>query len=292
MDYEPVMNKLIKKVVRKFYEPHHVVIADILLQKTLLYDTELCERMKMLSKEVNRLIIRLKEDKIIKYETKVESRDDNGQVLRTVYYVNYAEARDVIKYKIFKMTKNLENSIRLGQAEGYVCVECEREYSSLDAQGLMENYVFKCEDCKGDLVENKKDRSEDCAMYSALMSELDDIVLLLKETDKFNIPSMDYFQVLEMKREKESRQAPVEKDEEEVEAVPAAVEEFELGKPYVTSEADGERGDVRIEEYVTVNGVKKLFSDVTEDDKEMMNEEEYEEYYDVYSRHCGGSEAE
>ncbi|CAD25554.1 TRANSCRIPTION INITIATION FACTOR TFIIE ALPHA SUBUNIT [Encephalitozoon cuniculi GB-M1] len=289
MDYEPVMNDLIKKVVRKFYEPHHVVIADILLRKTLLYDTELCERMKMLSKEVNRLIIKLREDKIIKYETKVESREDNGQILRTVYYINYAEVRDVIKYKIFKMTKNLENNIKMAQVEGYVCMECGKEYSSLDAQCLMENYVFKCEDCKGDLVENKKDRSADCMMYSNLMSELDDIVLLLKETDKFNIPSMDYFQVLQMKKEKESKEIPAQKDEE-VSSIPLpTVEEFDLGKPYVADDKGDHKEDIKIDEYVTVGGAKKLFADITEEDKEMMDEAEYEEYYEVYSRYHDNS---
>ncbi|ADM11780.1 transcription initiation factor TFIIE subunit alpha [Encephalitozoon intestinalis ATCC 50506] len=285
MDYEPVMNKLIKKVVRKFYEPQHVVITDILLHKTLLYDAELCGRMKMLSKEVNRLIIRLKEDKIVKYETKVENREDNGQVLRTVYYINYAEVRDVIKYKIFKMTKNLENNIKMAQTEGYICMECGREYSSLDAQSLMENYVFKCEDCKGDLAENKKDRSADCTMYSNLMSELDDIILLLKETDKFSIPSLDYFQVLQMKKEKETKQMPSKKEEQVSEMALPVVEEFEMGESYTASDREDQKKEVKIEEYVTVNGTKKLFSDVTEEDKEMMNEAEYEEYYDIYSKY-------
>lgn len=289
MDYEPIMDKLIRKVVRKFYEPHHVVIADILLQNSLLYDVEICERMKMLSKEVNKLILKLKEDRIVKYETKVENREDNRQLLRTVYYINYAEVRDVIKYKIFKMTKSLEGNIRTAQTEGYVCKDCNREYSSLDAQCLMENYVFKCEDCKGDLVENKRDRSTDCMIYSNLMSELDDIVDLLKETDKFNIPSMDYFQVLEMKRDKEK--GKVARKEEVHTAPVSGVEEFDLSKSYIDVEAETPKPSVFIEEFVTVNGVKKPFSEVTEEDKEVMNENEYEEYYAVYSRYYGDSDA-
>lgn len=283
MDYEPVMNELIRKVVRKFYEPHHVVIADILLQKTLLYDTEICERMKMLSKEVNKLIIKLKEDRIVKYETKVENKEDNRQLLRTVYYINYAEVRDVIKYKIFRMTKSLENSIRMAQTEGYICTDCRREYSSLDAQHLMENYVFKCEDCKGDLAENERDRSTDCMMHSNLMSELDDVIRLLKETDKFNIPSMDYFQVLEMKRERDLAVDVRKEEEGDVETAPA-MEEFDLKKSYIGTDARSQE-PVRIEEYVKISGVRKLFSDITEEDKEMMSEGEYEEYYEIYSKY-------
>ncbi|KAH9411896.1 subunit of transcription initiation factor IIE [Ordospora pajunii] len=286
MDYEPVMKELINKVVRKFYEPHHVVIMGILLNATLLYDNELCERMKMLSKEVNKLIIKLKEDKMIKYETKVENRENNGQILRTVYYINYAEVRDVIKYKIYKMTKNLENNIKMGQAEGYICMECNKEYSSLDAQGLMENYVFKCEDCKGDLAENRRDRSEDCQMYSNLMSELDGIVMLLKETDKYSIPSMDYFQVLEMKKDRESKDMHMQKEEEYVSTHQAGVEELELESHYAnTSMAIESEASVEIDEYVMVGEVRKRFCDVTEEDKEKMSEEDYEKYYEIYSKY-------
>jgi transcription initiation factor TFIIE subunit alpha len=282
MEYEPVMMELVRRVVRKFYEPHHVVITDILLRSTLLYDTELCERMKMLAKEFNRLVLRLKEDRIIKHETKVENREDNRQILRTVYYINYAEVRDVIKYKIFMMTRTLESSMRMAHMEGYVCTECNREYSSLDAQSLMENFVFKCEDCRGELVESRKNGGTECVMHTALMAELDEIIGLLKETDKFNIPSMDYFQVLEMKKSKE-RMHTAEAEEEEVVAPVVNVEDFDIVEAYV---GDGEaRESMSIDEMVSVDGVRKRFSEVTEEDKELMNEDEYEQYFEVYSRY-------
>jgi transcription initiation factor TFIIE subunit alpha len=285
MEYEPVMMELVRKVVRKFYEPHHVVITDILLRNTLLYDTELCERMKMLAKEFNRLVIRLKEDKIIKYETKVESKEDNRQLLRTVYYINYAEARDVIKYKVFMMTRMLESSMRMAQMEGYICTECSREYSSLDAQSLMENFVFKCEGCKGDLVENRRNSGSDCMAHTVLMAELDDIIRLLKETDKFSIPSMDYFQVLETKKSKERMHSTLA-EEEEV-AVPIVnVADFDVVEAYVSPEEPQE--GLRIDEMVSINGVKKKFSEVTDEDKELMNEDEYERYFEIYSKHNSG----
>lgn len=284
LEYEPLMKELIKKVVRKFYEPHHVVITDIILQKIMLYDTEICERMKMLLKEFNKLVIKLKEDKIIKYENKFENQDENRQILRTVYYINYAEVRDVIKYKIFKMTKNIESNIKMANMEGYICSDCGKEYSSLDAQSLMENYVFKCEECKGELIENKKSNSSDCAIHTNLISELDDIIKLLKATDNFSIPSMDYFQILEMKKEKE--EAPVVEKQKKIEAAPVInVEETENTVGYVNVQEEASAQNVEIKEVVFVNGVEKLFSEITEEDKEMMNEEEYEKYFEVYEKY-------
>ena len=100
LEYEPIMKKLLKLVVRSFYEPNHIVIMDIILENMLLSDVDFCGRMKMLSREFNKLIIRLKDDRLIKTDIKVESKEDNRQILKNIYFINYAEARDVIKYKI------------------------------------------------------------------------------------------------------------------------------------------------------------------------------------------------
>jgi transcription initiation factor TFIIE subunit alpha len=71
MEYEELMKKLVKITARSFYADHHCVILDILLEKVVLYDTEISERMKMLAKEFNKLVVKLKEDKLIKHETKI-----------------------------------------------------------------------------------------------------------------------------------------------------------------------------------------------------------------------------
>lgn len=285
------MKKLIKRVVRSFYELHHVVIADILLEKVLLYDSEICDRMKMLSKEFNKLVLCLKEDRIIKFETKLETKDDNRQYLRTVYYINYAEVRDVIKYKIFKMANKLEENIKKSDMDGYKCLKCNKEFSVLDAQVLVDNYVFRCDECMGELVENNSDKSVDAQLHSLLMANLKEIIEILKETDKFNIPSMDYFQVLEYKREKEAAHVKNEVLQEE------SVVELNINDATDMSYTSilGVRHDVKAEDsdvetkqltdHVYVDGKRMLFKDITEDDKEKMSEEEYERYFEVYMRY-------
>lgn len=75
-EYDPIMKKLIKIVVRTFYELSHVVICDILLENILLSDSEFCSKMKMLNREFNKLIIKLKEDRIVKSETKMETTEN------------------------------------------------------------------------------------------------------------------------------------------------------------------------------------------------------------------------
>ncbi|EOB14500.1 Transcription initiation factor IIE subunit alpha [Nosema bombycis CQ1] len=204
MEFEPIMKKLIKTVVRKFYEPYHAVITDLILEDVLLYDSELVQKMKMHSKEVNRLLVSLKEDKILKYETKVEVKEDNRQFLSVVYYINYIEVKDIIKYKIYKITKKLEN--KSTNNDGYICSGCEKEFTALEAQAVMSNYEFKCDDCGEDLKENIGGLNEDNNTYSRFVGSITEIVDLLKQLDKYTIPSMDYFQLLELKKNRKKNE--------------------------------------------------------------------------------------
>lgn len=203
LEYDPIMKKLLKLVVRSFYEPHHVVIMDLLLENLLLSDEDFCGRMKMLSREFNKLIIRLKDDRLIKADIKVESKENNRQILRNVYFINYAEARDVIKYKIFKMTKSLEIK-KTSDDEAFYCATCEKYFSSLDAQALVENYLFKCVFCKSELEECTHKSKDNEIDLKEVLQTLDGIIVMLKEAERYEIPSLDYFQILEIKKEKEN----------------------------------------------------------------------------------------
>lgn len=293
-DYEPVMKKLIKTVVRMFYDPQHAVIADILLESVLLSDSEFCAKMKMLSREFNKLIIKLKEDHLIKYDIKVEVQEDNKQLLRTVYFFNHAEVKDIIKYKIFRMTKILEEKMRVTE-ENFYCSTCDRTFSALDAQASMDGFVFKCIFCKNELQEHaaKVDQSE--IDLKELMNSLSQVIDLLKVADSFKIPTLDYFQVLEMKKEKEKTETTQALQGQT--KASAVVELFETPDAGNGEGEDDEFEDVAepgehtnteagsIDEFVLVNGAKRKFSEVTEEDKEAMDENEYTKYFEVYSKH-------
>lgn len=292
LEYEKTMKDLLKLVVRTFYEPHHVVITDILLENTLLSDAEFCVKMKMLSREFNKLIIKLKDDKLIKSDTKVENKEDNKQILKNVYFFNYVEVRDVIKYKIFKMTQALEVE-KVSEDEAFYCKTCEKYFSALDAQALIENFVFKCIFCKNELQENTHKNCNTSLDLKELLINIKSIIKLLKEAEKHEIPSMDYFQILELKKSKEkdkaqpnmteqnntqnqSKSLKINDDMSETES-----EEFNIAK----SNPDQKDTGLEQTEMVTVNGILKPFSKVTEEDKELMNEEEYVKYFEIYSKY-------
>jgi len=290
-EYEEPMKKLIKTVIRTFYEPCHVVITDILLENILLSDTEFCHRMKMLNREFNKLMIRLKDDRLIKSDIKVEVKENNKQILKTIYFFNYAEVRDILKYKIFKMTKALEIK-KTELDDSFYCSSCEKCFSALDAQASMDNFVFKCIFCGTELEENISKKGSGGIELKELLDSLDAIIKMLKDTEKFKIPTMDYFQILELKKEKEKAKSSLQ---------PTSAEDGKLAETKIQHDAEQddyssdsvkdvpyqivESKTPSSEDYVTVNGVKRLYSSITEDDKEMMDEDEYTKYFEIYSKY-------
>ncbi|ELQ74789.1 Transcription initiation factor IIE, alpha subunit [Trachipleistophora hominis] len=341
MSYEPLMQKLIRHTLRLFYQPHHCVIMDILSEKLLLRENEICSAMKMLSKEFNKLIVKLKEDKLIKQESKIETTIDGRQLLQQIYYIDYREIKDIIKYKIYKMSTEINEHLREQQRQiGYVCSECKTEYSVLEAQSLVKNYRFICPDCNIELVENKNTEVDPHELHTLMMNDLKDIIDMLKQADNYNIPTIDYFQALEMKKNKEAKTGVVvNKTDDNMKEIDDAAdtkgyeasytfgELSEIDKEMATHETvSGEEpgnvvqdeisvrkdecfvtdksleeeiflnttrsddlekseprpADVHDEIMVKVGGVAKVFSAVTEEDKEKMTEEEYETYFEVF----------
>lgn len=290
-EYEPVMKELIRTVVRMFYEQHHVVLTDILLDGILLSDSEFCEKMKMLNREFNRIIMRLKDDKLIKQNIKVEMLENNRQNLKTVYFFNYSEVRSIIKYKIYKMTKGLETNIN--ESDGlFYCQECDRRFSALDAQASMDGYVFKCQYCGCELVENPVGDDKSEMNLRDLLHKLERIIELLKRADSFDIPSLDYFQVLEMKKGKEEAKKEIKEKKEEKEEEEEMVNEEPVrdDEDYESTESckrDMKNKDDEGDEVVYVSGKRRKYSEITDADIESMNEEEYTRYFDLYTAKNG-----
>lgn len=305
-EYVPLMQLLVRQVMRKFYEPHHCVIMDILLENLLLKESELYASMHMLGKEFNRLITKLREDKLIRQESKIETTQHGTQLHSQCYFIDFKEIKDIIKYKIFKMgniiTKRKEKDISDVNIS-YRCSSCEAVYSILEVQSFLKNFKFICPDCEIPLEENKDENIFE--LHTLMMDDLKDIIDLLKKADQFDIPTMDYFQVLNMKKRHEERQKTIQteilKEIKPIESEKTGIESFAADEPtndehitFFSSTENIKRQKIEIVSepeqlsetkiMVKVNGIEKEFAQITEDDQENMTEQEYEDYFDIYSR--------
>ncbi|KAM0687100.1 hypothetical protein COBT_001666 [Conglomerata obtusa] len=332
MEYEPLIRDLLRKTARLFYDPPHCVILDILLHKLILYDHELTSRLKLLTKEVNKNIVRLKEDKLIKIENKIENIEGR-QVVKTLYYLDFCSVKDIIKYKVYKMSRSFESA----ESELYVCVACKKEFGLLDVQLLVVNFKFLCDECRGELVEKTADAG-DVSLHKRMNTCIEELVELLRRIDQYDIETMDYFQVLKLREEREklgedNESEIIEKAKEEVqfeefkdvdENKECEVFEDDNFEPVteLKEKVDSENNkEIKIDdenicknfellcenigdnsvgnnleeetnvektflnEIVMVQGEKKLIHKITESDMGKMSEEEYINYYDIFSKY-------
>ncbi|ORD93872.1 T2EA [Enterospora canceri] len=282
VEYEKKMHQLITYVIKVFYSPQHSVFMSFLLEKTILTEEECCRLMKLLNREFNKIVMRLREDKLIRVEQKLHTTSVGKDELKTVYYINYAEVRDVIKYKIMKMNNLVEKSNRVKE-DMLKCIICDKTYSMLDAQAFVEDFVFKCPICKNELLECTVQNERNGIDNRTFINKLEYLIRLLKAVDQYKIPNMDYFQMKNLKAQKSKTteetavQEAEEKEIEEVEPVQNDSEEFDVKENKVPSPIEKKTSEIV---YVTVNGIEKDIDKITEEDKEKMTEDEYVAYYE------------
>ncbi|KAI8362723.1 hypothetical protein EDC96DRAFT_444842 [Choanephora cucurbitarum] len=115
-------------------------------------------------------------------------------VPKTYYYIDYKEFVDVVKWKMYKMQTIVRDKLRTeSENKGYVCQNCEKQFSPLDVLSLvnMTDQLFHCDQCEHILVEN--DNAENVKGSQQTLTRLREqsqpIITLLKQTDSIVIPS-------------------------------------------------------------------------------------------------------
>ncbi|KAH9386029.1 transcription initiation factor TFIIE subunit alpha [Nematocida major] len=290
------MEELIKRVVRMFYEPCHAVIMDIMLAHLVLDEEDLADKMKLLPREFNRMAVRLRDDKLLSSETISDMKEDGRQETKTKFFLDFRGIRDVIKYKMYIMTQRLEKKMRNKESTlGLGCLACGVSYSMLDAQSFlcMEDFTFKCPECQGELAEKKESSFEEkdaiSNTFSLMMEEISPVIRQLKEIDTLGIPEMMRGKIILPQRSA----APAKPYTEAlVTEIQQEVEEKEQEAPMeieITEEQGKKEEDLQASEdmMLEVEGVKKLFRDITEQDKERMSEAEYERYFELFESQQG-----
>ncbi|KAI5188392.1 transcription initiation factor TFIIE subunit alpha [Nematocida sp. AWRm77] len=304
------MCRLVQRVTRMFYEPHHIVIMDIMLHHLVLDEEELADKMKLLPREFNRMVIKLKDDRLLSSETISGLKEDGRQETLTRFFLDFRTIRDVVKYKIYTMTQRLEKRMREKESTlGFGCAKCSIVYSVLDAQSFLstQDYTFRCPECGEELKEKKEAEQSHTdnvsAVFTQMMGEVAPIITQLKELDSLGISEMLRGKIIFAHGEGEKSKGHLPTAEEsaaskqEEEDLPADMEQLEdleekedLPKPEgvmisVKESSKEASAHSEIEEMLTVGGERKKFKDITESDKEKMNDDEYEKYFEIFEKY-------
>lgn len=269
---------LFRLTLRVFYPPACIVIFDHLLEYHIMSEQDLRSKLKLLTREFNKLIVPLKNDRFVKNESTVENNADGRPLMKQVYFIDPYETHEVIKYKIFTMGRRLEADIKmLADNQVFICPGCNgKEIPIIEAQSNIVDYKFICTTCGSELSENRS-AGNPHEVYKKMVEDCAPIVELLKQLSGKKITPVDYFQALENRKKAEGV-----KDIKEKVVVQEEVEEKSEEFGFTTQEIE----EVPlVKECINVNvaGVPKSLSEITEEDMDKMTESEYEKYFELHN---------
>lgn len=187
---------LLQYVARAFYEARHILLCDQLIRKEAIKDEDLATRLGIGIKDLTKAVHQLVRDQLVSTYMRAEMKPNGIKATqRTYYYIDYKHCVDVIKWRMWKMNKALDDKQRnVIDGQGYVCPRCKKTYSTLDISGLsMTTTSFLCEICGTPLDDNENDievqKNKD--MMQRLNSQTMIIKKNLQKADQIVIPPFD-----------------------------------------------------------------------------------------------------
>ncbi|WBW73636.1 transcription factor TFIIE alpha subunit, TFIIEA, Tfa1 [Schizosaccharomyces osmophilus] len=197
-----VVQRLIKMIMRAFYETRHIIFMDAVLRHSALTDEQAAILMGIPIKECRFLAGKLREDRLLAIQSRAEVKEGQQRQIQTTYfYIDYCFTIDSIKWRMHQLVKTVEDRMRSDfDSKGYVCPFCQKKYSSLDVLSLVTpEGTFLCSDCATEL----KDDEESAEMMSSqkrlgrLMGQVSKIIEALKQVDETVVPQNNFQTALE-----------------------------------------------------------------------------------------------
>ncbi|KAM0787703.1 hypothetical protein ACM66B_003763 [Microbotryomycetes sp. NB124-2] len=190
--------ELLQRVVRMFYTVKQTILIDQLVRKEAFRDDDISARMVLPHKEVAKIVQKLVEDQLVFVHRRAELREGAPKATnRNYYYINYAHATDVIKWRLFRVQQTVDDRLRNElDAQGFVCPQCKKHFTHLDAGILQDpyrNFGLFCDVCGAEVIDNENEAevkgSKD--RMQRLNEQTRVIVDLLKKTEDLQLPKFD-----------------------------------------------------------------------------------------------------
>ncbi|EKM57664.1 uncharacterized protein PHACADRAFT_251430 [Phanerochaete carnosa HHB-10118-sp] len=161
-DHE-TLHLLVQHVLRAFYEPKYTVVMDQLVRHPVLKDDDLAGRMGFQLKELNKVMVVLENDKLVKVHRQNELKEGaQRSVGRQYYYIDYQQFCNVVKWRVAEMRRRIDSTLRNElDNKGYICSQCQKLFSPLEVDKLMDFAAgtFICDICHAELVDNENAES-------------------------------------------------------------------------------------------------------------------------------------
>ncbi|PVU91820.1 hypothetical protein BB559_003978 [Furculomyces boomerangus] len=153
-------------------------------------------------REVHKICGRLREDKLLRSQARMESRkSDQKPISRTYYHLDYKLFVDVVKWRMWKLQEIIKGRLEVERSrQGFICPNCKTEYSTMQVLSLVDfsTGLFKCELCSTVLEDNSASevslKSQE--VLSQLMEQCRPVLDTLKQTDSLVLPQPIPFELV------------------------------------------------------------------------------------------------
>ncbi|KAL2119444.1 hypothetical protein VTJ04DRAFT_6405 [Mycothermus thermophilus] len=191
MDYAKT---LIRKVMRAFYTTQEVLIIEALVTHSALRDDDLAYLMKMNLKDLHRLCAGLRDGRYLAVHTRPETLPGKQRPMhRTYYYIDYRQAVDAIKWRVYKTDKDMQSSVKpVDESKEYSCPRCKAQWSQLEVLDHCSAEGFLCQRCNAVLQLNKAQETPGHQQLSRMNNQFRFMTDLLQEIDKTVVPECTF----------------------------------------------------------------------------------------------------
>lgn len=112
-------------------------------------------------------------------------------ISKTYYYIDFRQTIDAIKYRIYRVTKAVEGTIRpTEEKKDYFCPYCRSRWTQMEVLDNPGPHGFNCNKC-GHALERDDESQGDLGGHekqSKLMKQLEPLLSLLPQIDQVVIP--------------------------------------------------------------------------------------------------------
>ncbi len=188
---------LLRSVARAFYETEYILVIDALILHSALRDDDLALLMGQQTKQLRRLCGKLREDGLISVHSRTEIREGAQRpVSRDYYFINFHRAVDVVKYRLKKMTREIERKYgqTVEEKKEYTCPQCKSQYTLMEVLDGFAPQGFLCRRC-GHVLSMAEDGGKTSAgheVQSRLNAQLAAFEDLMRQIDSTTIPENDF----------------------------------------------------------------------------------------------------
>ncbi|SPN98849.1 related to transcription initiation factor IIE chain TFA1 [Cephalotrichum gorgonifer] len=181
---------LLKMVTRAFYDTRQIIAVDAVMTHSCLRDDELAYLASLNTKDLHKLVAKLKEERLMHQFNRPEMREGQLRpVTRIYYYIDYRQAIDAIKWRVYNITKDIQGStVPASEKKEYFCNRCQSEWTQMEVLDSFGPNGFVCHRCEGPLVHDLDRNSAGHEQSTRLNNQFKFVTDLLQQIDQVHVP--------------------------------------------------------------------------------------------------------